>query len=141
MPGTDDVFSPTCRRPDGAPSAPPRSAARRADAIRSGRWTDDELKAMAPDDQPGLLKEWVKKFARLFVGSIFKWVQRAQPTARPLSGDGPRSFNPTGLPSTTHIGAESGERLGAGRARLKLSEIDHPDAGETVEVLAVVTHR
>ena len=41
-------------------------------------WTDDELKAMAPDYQPGLLKEWVKKFARLFVGSIVKWVQTPQ---------------------------------------------------------------
>ena len=26
-------------------------------------------------------------------------------------------------------------------ARLELGEIDHPDAGETLEVLAVVTHR
>src|SRR2546427_12776890 len=40
-----------------------------------------------------------------------------------------------------HIGAEPGERLGAGRPRLELGEIDHPDAGETIEVLAVFIHR
>jgi NAD+ synthase (glutamine-hydrolysing) len=41
-------------------------------------WTDDELKAMRPDYRPGMLKEWVKRFCRLFVGSIFKWVQAPQ---------------------------------------------------------------
>jgi NAD+ synthase (glutamine-hydrolysing) len=41
-------------------------------------WTDDELQAMRPDYRPGMLKEWVKRFCRLFVGSIFKWVQAPQ---------------------------------------------------------------
>ncbi len=46
-------------------------------AVRS-MWTDEELRIMAPYYQPGMLREWVKKFARLFVGSIFKWVQTPQ---------------------------------------------------------------
>jgi NAD+ synthase (glutamine-hydrolysing) len=41
-------------------------------------WTDDELQGMREDYVPGMLKEWVKKFVRLFVGSIFKWVQAPQ---------------------------------------------------------------
>ena len=41
-------------------------------------WTDDELKAMRADYRPGMLKDWVKRFLRLFVGSIFKWVQAPQ---------------------------------------------------------------
>jgi NAD+ synthase (glutamine-hydrolysing) len=46
-------------------------------AIRA-MWTDDELRAMRPDYRKGMLKEWVKRFCRLFVGSIFKWVQAPQ---------------------------------------------------------------
>ncbi len=46
-------------------------------AIRQ-MWTDDDLKAMDSSYQPGKLEEWVRKFARLFVGSIFKWVQTPQ---------------------------------------------------------------
>lgn len=46
-------------------------------AIRS-MWTDEELTAMRPDYEPGILKEWVKRFCRLFIGSIFKWVQAPQ---------------------------------------------------------------
>jgi NAD+ synthase (glutamine-hydrolysing) len=41
-------------------------------------WTDDELRKMRSDYRPGMLKEWVKRFCRLFVGSIFKWVQAPQ---------------------------------------------------------------
>ena len=33
-----------------------------------------------------------------------------------------------------HLGAEPGQRLGAGRARLELGEIDDPDAFETIEL-------
>jgi NAD+ synthase (glutamine-hydrolysing) len=46
-------------------------------AIRA-MWTDDELRRMRPDYRSGMLKEWVKRFCRLFVGSIFKWVQAPQ---------------------------------------------------------------
>lgn len=46
-------------------------------ALRS-RWTDKELLALRSDYRPGMLKEWVKRFCRLFVGSIFKWVQSPQ---------------------------------------------------------------
>ena len=33
---------------------------------------------MRSDYRPGMLKDWVKRFCRLFVGSIFKWVQAPQ---------------------------------------------------------------
>jgi NAD+ synthase (glutamine-hydrolysing) len=46
-------------------------------AIRA-MWTDEELRKMRPDYRPGMLKDWVKRFCRLFVGSIFKWVQAPQ---------------------------------------------------------------
>jgi NAD+ synthase (glutamine-hydrolysing) len=46
-------------------------------ALRS-MWTDDELRKMRSDYRTGMLKEWVKRFCRLFVGSIFKWVQAPQ---------------------------------------------------------------
>jgi len=38
-------------------------------------WTDEELRVLAPMYEPGMLKEWVKKFVRMFVRSVFKWVQ------------------------------------------------------------------
>lgn len=38
-------------------------------------WTDSQLKRMDPSYQPGQLKVWVKKFLRLFLMSIYKWVQ------------------------------------------------------------------
>src|SRR4029434_11288858 len=38
------------------------------------------------------------------------------------------------------LGAEPGERLRAGWPGLELGEVDDPDAGETLEVLAGVTH-
>ncbi len=41
-------------------------------------WTDEELRAMAPQYTKGMLKGWVKKFGRSFIGSIFKWVQTPQ---------------------------------------------------------------
>ncbi|HXV60924.1 MAG TPA: NAD(+) synthase [Vicinamibacteria bacterium] len=41
-------------------------------------WTDEELKRMRPDYRPGMLKDWVKRFCGLFIGSIFKWVQAPQ---------------------------------------------------------------
>ncbi|MGH9332125.1 MAG: hypothetical protein ACRD21_00045, partial [Vicinamibacteria bacterium] len=46
-------------------------------AIRA-MWTDEELRAMRSDYRPGALKDWVKRFCRLFLGSIFKWVQAPQ---------------------------------------------------------------
>jgi NAD+ synthase (glutamine-hydrolysing) len=46
-------------------------------AIRD-MWTDEELQGMRPDYRPGMLKAWVKTCIRLFVGSIFKWVQAPQ---------------------------------------------------------------
>jgi NAD+ synthase (glutamine-hydrolysing) len=46
-------------------------------AVRA-MWTDDELRKMRPDYRAGMLKDWVKRFCRLFVGSIFKWVQAPQ---------------------------------------------------------------
>jgi NAD+ synthase (glutamine-hydrolysing) len=46
-------------------------------AVRA-TWTDEELKTMRSDYRPGMLKEWVKRFCRLFLGSIFKWVQAPQ---------------------------------------------------------------
>jgi NAD+ synthase (glutamine-hydrolysing) len=42
------------------------------------RWTDDELRKMEPDYTPGMLKAWVTRFIRLFLTSIFKWVQSPQ---------------------------------------------------------------
>lgn len=42
------------------------------------RFTDEELKALAPNYEPGMLKAWVKRFVLLFVKSIFKWVQAPQ---------------------------------------------------------------
>jgi NAD+ synthase (glutamine-hydrolysing) len=41
-------------------------------------WKDDELKEMAAWYKHGMLKNWVKKFVKLFNGSIFKWVQTPQ---------------------------------------------------------------
>src|SRR4030067_244051 len=38
-------------------------------------WSDDELRAMDPRYEEGMLKEWMYKFIRLFKNSIFKWVQ------------------------------------------------------------------
>jgi len=51
-----------------------------ADLYRAIRamWTDEELRKMRPDYRPGMLKDWVKRFCRLFIGSIFKWVQAPQ---------------------------------------------------------------
>ena len=46
-------------------------------ALRAS-WTDDDLRALRPDYRRGMLKEWAKRFCRLFVGSIFKWVQAPQ---------------------------------------------------------------
>lgn len=42
------------------------------------RFSDDDLKKIDPAYRPGQLKEWVKKFGRLFVSSIYKWVQSPQ---------------------------------------------------------------
>ena len=42
------------------------------------RFTDEELKAMAPDYKPEMLKAWVKRFVVMFIKSIFKWVQAPQ---------------------------------------------------------------
>jgi NAD+ synthase (glutamine-hydrolysing) len=42
------------------------------------RFTDEELRALAPNYVPGMLKEWVMRFVLLFVKSIFKWVQAPQ---------------------------------------------------------------
>lgn len=44
----------------------------------SRRFSDDDLKKLDPAYRPGQLKEWVKKFGRLFVASIYKWVQSPQ---------------------------------------------------------------
>jgi NAD+ synthase (glutamine-hydrolysing) len=41
-------------------------------------WTDEELRQMRADYRTGMLKEWVRRFIRLFTGSIFKWVQMPQ---------------------------------------------------------------
>jgi len=41
-------------------------------------YTDNQLKVMSRDYVPGLLKQWVKRFATLFLNSIFKWVQAPQ---------------------------------------------------------------
>jgi NAD+ synthase (glutamine-hydrolysing) len=38
-------------------------------------FSDADLKVMEPRYHTGLLKVWVEKFTKLFVGSIFKWVQ------------------------------------------------------------------
>lgn len=42
------------------------------------RFSEDDLKKLDPAYGPGRLKEWVKKFARLFVTSVYKWVQAPQ---------------------------------------------------------------
>ncbi len=44
----------------------------------SRRFSDDALKKLDPAYRPGQIKEWVKKFAQLFVSSIYKWVQSPQ---------------------------------------------------------------
>ncbi len=41
-------------------------------------WSDEELQKMAPQYTPPMLKEWVKRFVKLFSSSIFKWVQAPQ---------------------------------------------------------------
>ena len=46
-------------------------------AVRT-MWTDVELAEMHPGYQPGMLKDWVKKFVVSFFRSIFKWVQAPQ---------------------------------------------------------------
>jgi NAD+ synthase (glutamine-hydrolysing) len=38
-------------------------------------YSDSELTELDPDYKPGKLKEWVKRFMKLFRISIFKWVQ------------------------------------------------------------------
>jgi NAD+ synthase (glutamine-hydrolysing) len=42
------------------------------------KWSDEELKKLHPEYKPGMLKEWVIRFVKLFVGSIYKWVQAPQ---------------------------------------------------------------
>ncbi len=42
------------------------------------RFSDEDLKKLDPAYRPGQLREWLKKFARLFVTSIYKWVQSPQ---------------------------------------------------------------
>ncbi|MBN2534481.1 MAG: NAD(+) synthase [Spirochaetales bacterium] len=42
--------------------------------ILKSMWTDSEFKEMCPHYKQGMLKEWVKKFTRLFANSLFKWV-------------------------------------------------------------------
>lgn len=46
-------------------------------AVRT-MWSDEQLREMRSDYERGMLKTWVKRFCRLFVGSIFKWVQAPQ---------------------------------------------------------------
>lgn len=41
-------------------------------------YTDEQLVRLYPAYRRGLLKEWVRRFAKLFVSSIFKWVQVPQ---------------------------------------------------------------
>ena len=41
-------------------------------------WTDEALKGMGADYEPGMLKQWVRRFVVLFRASIFKWVQAPQ---------------------------------------------------------------
>lgn len=38
-------------------------------------WSDEELRSMRPSYTPGISREWVRKFVKLFRRSIFKWVQ------------------------------------------------------------------
>ncbi len=42
------------------------------------RFSDDELRALRADYHHGMLKEWVTRFVKLFITSIFKWVQAPQ---------------------------------------------------------------
>ena len=42
------------------------------------KWSDAELKKLHPTYQPGQLKAWVIRFVKLFIGSIYKWVQAPQ---------------------------------------------------------------
>ncbi|MBK6911066.1 MAG: NAD(+) synthase [bacterium] len=42
------------------------------------RFSDEALKQLDPAYGPGQLKEWLRKFARLFIYSIYKWVQSPQ---------------------------------------------------------------
>jgi len=46
-----------------------------------------------------------------------------------------------GFSTFDDLGAEPGERLGAGRARLELREIEHPDPGEALQRGAIFLHR
>jgi NAD+ synthase (glutamine-hydrolysing) len=46
--------------------------------VLRSKWTDAELRAMREDYEPELLKEWVIKFIKLFMNSVFKWVQMPQ---------------------------------------------------------------
>ena len=39
------------------------------------KWSDDELRALDPQYQPGKLKMWVRNFVGRFFGQVFKWVQ------------------------------------------------------------------
>ena len=57
---------------------------------------------------------------------------RAQPAA---------GIAPPRILDLDHLGAEPGQHLGAGRARLELGEVDHLDALQKIEVLGVVAHR
>lgn len=43
--------------------------------VLRGKWSDEELKKLAPHYEKGMLKAWVKTFVIRFFGSIFKWVQ------------------------------------------------------------------
>src|SRR5262249_44106614 len=58
-----------------------------------------------------------------------------------LAGGGRASGTPgRGFLDLTALGPEQGRGLGAGRPRLELGEIDDPDAGQTLEILAVLIH-
>ena len=41
-------------------------------------WSEDALKELYPKYEKGMLKKWVVKFTKLFMNSIFKWVQAPQ---------------------------------------------------------------
>ncbi len=56
--------------------------------------------------------------------------------AQPAAG-----IAPSRVLDLDHLGAEPGQHLGRGRARLELGEIDDLDALQKVEVLGLVAHR
>ena len=77
---------------------------------------------------------------RFLVGVELEEIERVGAAGRPGEG-GPAGLAAARVLDLDDLGAEPGERLGAGGPRLELRQIEHPDPGKTFEGRAVFSHK